>query len=80
LVSKASKVGELEDALRQANILVSQVCSNNYRMMLNKTSDFLRQQDILKSKFELKLMEVEDQLSSETKKCEEVIKARIAPL
>ena len=45
LVSKACKVAELEDALRQANILVSQVCNNNYRMMLNKVSDFMRQQD-----------------------------------
>ena len=34
----------------------------------------------MRSKYELKLMEVEDLLSSETKKCEEVIKARIAPL
>ena len=40
----------------------------------------MRQQDSLRSKYELKLMEVEDQLSAETQKCAEVIKARIAPL
>ena len=49
-------------------------------MVLNKSSDFMRQQDSLRSKYELKLMEVEDQLSAETQKCAEVIKARIAPL
>jgi len=38
------------------------------------------QQDSLRSKYEQKLMEVEDQLSAETQKCAEVIKARIAPL
>ena len=59
---------------------MSQVCNHNYRMVLNKASDFMRQQDSLRSKYELKLMEVEDQLSAETQKCAEVIKARIAPL
>ena len=49
-------------------------------MMLNKAGDFKMQQDSLRSKYEQKLMEVEDQLSAETQKCAEVIKARIAPL
>ena len=49
-------------------------------MLINKASDFRQQQDSLRSKYEQKLMEVEDQLSMETQKCSEVIKARIAPL
>lgn len=43
LVAKAVKVNKLEEALRQANQLVSQVCTHNYRMVLNKASDFMRQ-------------------------------------
>lgn len=54
------KVTELEELLRQANLLVSQVCNHNYRMLLNKTGDFMRQQDSLKAKYEQKLMTVED--------------------
>ena len=49
-------------------------------MVVNKNCDFIREKDALRSKYEQKLMEVEDQLSSETQKCSEVIKARIAPL
>ena len=49
-------------------------------MVVNKNCDFIREKDSLRSKYEQKLMEVEDQLSSETQKCSEVIKARIAPL
>ena len=43
LVTKACKIGELEEQLRQANQLVSQVCNHNYRMVVNKSSDFMRQ-------------------------------------
>lgn len=60
LITKARKVSDLEELLRQANLLVSQVCNHNYRMVLNKSGDFMRQQDALKAKYEQKLMGVED--------------------
>ena len=80
LVTKATKINMLEEKVRQNNQLVNQVCGHNYRMVVNKNCDFIREKDALRSKYEQKLMEVEDQLSSETQKCSEVIKARIAPL
>ena len=80
LIGKARRVAELEEAVRQCNMLVSQTCTHNYRALINKAGEFMRQQDTLRSRYETKLMEVEDQLSSETQKCAEVIKARIAPL
>ena len=49
-------------------------------MLVNKTNGFLNRQDTLKSRYECRLMEMEDRLSLETKKCAEVVKARVAPL
>ena len=56
LVAKAAKISELEESQRQASLLISQTCSYNYRILQNKTNDFLRQQDSLRQKYELKLM------------------------
>lgn len=60
LVAKAVRISELEESVRQSTLLTSQVCTHNYRTVLNKASDFLRQQDSLRQKYELKLMQVED--------------------
>ena len=80
LVEKSLQVSTLEEHVRQGNHLVGQVCTQNYTMLMLKTNEFLKRQDTLKSRYECRLMEMEDRLVLETKKCSEVVKARIAPL
>ena len=80
LVTKACKINELEESNRHYGHLLSEVCNQNFSFLRLKTSNFLKSQDTLKSKYERRLMEVEDRMGLEIEKCSEVIKARVAPL
>jgi hypothetical protein len=46
-------------------------------MLRQKTQDFLKSHDQLKSRYERKLMQVEDNLTLESAKYNEIIKTRV---
>lgn len=60
LLSKSQQNDSLLEQLNRANSLMSEVCSHNFTMLRQKTQDFLQSHDQLKSRYERKLMQVED--------------------
>jgi len=77
LLSKSQHNDSLLEQLNRANSLMSEVCSHNFTMLRQKTQDFLKSHDQLKSRYERKLMHVEDQLALEAAKYNEIIKTRV---
>ena len=56
---------------------MADVCQHNFMMLRQKTQDFLKSHDQLKSRYERKLMQVEDNLTLESAKYAEIIKTRV---
>lgn len=80
LLSKSQQNDSLLEQLNRANSLMSEVCSHNFTMLRQKTQDFLKSHDQLRSRYESKLMQVEDQLALEAAKYNEIIKTRVKQL
>jgi hypothetical protein len=59
---------------------VNQVSQQNFQFLRQKTCDFYKQLESVKSGYEIRLMEVEEKLTLEQKRCETVIKTRVAVL
>ena len=80
LMAKSKRIETLEDQLRKSTSLVNQVSQQNFQFLRQKTSDFYRSIDNIKSGYEQKLMEVEEKLTLEQQRCDTVIKTRVACL
>jgi len=65
LMAKSKRIETLEDQLRKSTSLVNQVSQQNFQFLRQKTSDFYRSIDNIKSGYEQKLMEVEEKLTLE---------------
>lgn len=66
--------------MRKSTVLVNQVSQQNFQFLRQKTCDFYKQIESIKSSYEQRLMEVEEKLTLEQKRCETVIKTRVAVL
>ena len=77
------KSNDNDNLLEQNNLsskLLAEVTSHNFSMLRQKTQDFLKSHDQLKQKQERKVMQVEDQLTLEAAKYNEIIKTRVRQL
>jgi len=77
LLAKSKRIDSLEDQLRKSTSLVNQVSQQNFQFLRQKTCDFYKSIDTLKSGYEQRLMEVEEKLTLEQKRCETVIRTRV---
>jgi hypothetical protein len=66
--------------LRKSTSLVNQVSQQNFQFLRQKTCDFYKSIDSVKAGYEQRLMEVEEKLTLEQKRCETVIKTRVTVL
>lgn len=80
LMTKAKRVDSLEEQIRKGNLLINQVCQQNFQFLRVKTQDYYKSLDSVKSGYEQRLMEVEERLTLEQKRCESLIKTRVAVL
>lgn len=80
LLAKSQENEDLTDQLNNSQKLMSDICAHNYSMLRQKTQDFLKSHDQLKSRYERKLMQVEDNLTLESAKYNEIIKTRVKQL
>jgi len=76
IIAKTNKIATLEDQVRKSSAVINQVCQHTFSLLRTKATDFLKQQDTLKEKYESRLMELEDRLSSEHQQHEILLKAK----
>lgn len=77
---KSKRIDLLEEQQRKSVLLVNQVCQQNFQFLRQKTSDFYKSIEGIKGGYERQLMESEEKLSLEQKRCDTLIKTRVAPL
>ena len=80
LIDKSKAVNSLEDQVRKQTNLLNQVCSHNFQFLRQKTQEFYKITEQVKQNYENRLMEVEEQLGLEQKRCQALIKTRVAVL
>ncbi len=79
-MDKTRVVASLEDQVRKQANLLNQVCSHNFQFLRQKTQEFYKITEQVKKNYENRLMEVEEQLGLEQKRCQALIKTRVAVL
>ncbi|CDW86141.1 UNKNOWN [Stylonychia lemnae] len=80
LIDKSKYTSQLEEQIRKTTILMNQVCQHNFNFLRQKTQDFYKNQAKSKQSYENRIMEIEEQLTLEQKRCQDLIKSRVTVL